>query len=496
MFSNSALEELIGDLEKVKQLKKFNQFAFFNPYPKQLQFIALGGKYRERALFANNQGGKTITVCGEVAAHVTGKYPAWWPKTAKRFSGPVEFIVAGKTGISTRDILQKKLLGSAGSASNLGTGMIPKSDIVVESKIASHGAGGGIDYIEIRHLSGDLSRLFFRTYAQGPDLFQGVTLTGGIIFDEEPTEEVYDEGFMRIAATDGFMALSFSPQAGRTPIVKRFLDQRSNDRAFVNMSIFDSEHLSKERKEQIITKVREHEPHMYLPRIMGMPNLGENAVFPVDFENVKMDYPKLSEMPPELYYLWAIDPGIGHPFAAVLIGWERDTDCIHLIRALRIKGQTPMQHAFAMKQIAPAVPVAWPKDAGNREKSTGFALKESYAEHGLNMLTDHVTNSDGGVGLEPGLLEINERITTGRFKVNRALKEWFDEARDYHRDESGNVVAVEDDLMSASRYAIMAKMKGKQGSPDWGPARPKRAGGGRTAYAQGYSAKDELPFGY
>ena len=100
-----------------------------------------------------------------------------------------------------------------------------------------------------------------------------------------------------------------------------------------------------------------------------------------------------------------------------------------------------LEHAYAMKAIAGNIPVAWPKDAGNREKSSGVALKEFYKEHGLELLADHVTNSDGSVGIEPGILEMYERMKTGRLKVNRVLLEWFNEARDYHRDENGNVVA-------------------------------------------------------
>ena len=465
---DATLDEVILELEMLVKHKEDNQLAFFKPYPKQMEFISYGGQYRERAIFAGNQNGKTLVNCGEVSAHVTGLYPDWWPVSAKRFTGPTEFIIAGKTGQSTRDILQKKLLGAAGSISNLGTGMVPRSCIVVESKIASHGVGGGIDFIEIRHVSGGLSRLFFRTYAQGSDLFEGMTLSGGVIFDEEPGEEVYDEALMRIAATEGYLAIGFTPRFGRTKIVKRFLDQVSPDRKFVRMTIDDAQHFSPERREQM---KRGCLPWLYKPRILGEPSAGELAVFPVDLETLKRQYPMLQDMPPEYFYLWGIDPGIGHPFAAVLIAYDRDRDIIHILKVIRVKDQTPLQHSYAMKQVAENVRVSWPKDAGARHPGATDLTSyiKLYKQMGLDMLPDWATNEDGSVGLEAGIIDIYQRMTTGRLFVNKDLTEWFEEARDYHRDDNGNIVPIDDDIMSAMRYAcMMVKRKGLQGIPGRG----------------------------
>jgi hypothetical protein len=47
-----------------------------------------------------------------------------------------------------------------------------------------------------------------------------------------------------------------------------------------------------------------------------------------------------------------------------------------------------------------------------------------------------------------------ERMQTGRLKVFAHLADWFEEFRLYHRDD-GKVVKLRDDLMSATRYALM-----------------------------------------
>ena len=51
-------------------------------------------------------------------------------------------------------------------------------------------------------------------------------------------------------------------------------------------------------------------------------------------------------------------------------------------------------------------------------------------------------------------MEMLDRMQTGRLKVFRHLNEWFEEFRLYHRAD-GKVVKEADDLMSATRYAIM-----------------------------------------
>jgi hypothetical protein len=46
------------------------------------------------------------------------------------------------------------------------------------------------------------------------------------------------------------------------------------------------------------------------------------------------------------------------------------------------------------------------------------------------------------------------RMEAGRFKVFKYLNDWFDEFRLYHRKD-GKVHKEGDDLMSATRYAVM-----------------------------------------
>jgi Terminase RNaseH-like domain len=58
------------------------------------------------------------------------------------------------------------------------------------------------------------------------------------------------------------------------------------------------------------------------------------------------------------------------------------------------------------------------------------------------------------VSVEAGLLDMLQRMESGRFKVVKHLNDWWEEFRLYHRKD-GKVVKESDDLMSATRYAVM-----------------------------------------
>ena len=68
------------------------------------------------------------------------------------------------------------------------------------------------------------------------------------------------------------------------------------------------------------------------------------------------------------------------------------------------------------------------------------------------MIHKHFENPEGGISVEPGIMDILQRMQTGRFKVFNYLNLWFEELRMYHRKD-GKIIKVHDDLMSATRYA-------------------------------------------
>ncbi len=147
-------------------------------------------------------------------------------------------------------------------------------------------------------------------------------------------------------------------------------------------------------------------------------------------------------------------------FAAALILWDRDNDVVHLHHTVKIADALPIQHAAAMKPIGSLVPVAWPHDGTQREKGSGEQLSTFYKAQGLHMLAEHATWPDGGYDMEAGILDMEDRMMTGRFKVASHLSDFWEEYRLYHR-KNGQIVKVKDDILSAVRVAMMMKRYGR-----------------------------------
>ena len=71
------------------------------------------------------------------------------------------------------------------------------------------------------------------------------------------------------------------------------------------------------------------------------------------------------------------------------------------------------------------------------------------------MMHTHFKNPGGDITVEPGIMEMLQRMETSRFKVFNYLNDWYEEIRMYHRKD-GKIVKNLDDLMSATRYAVQS----------------------------------------
>jgi phage terminase large subunit-like protein len=457
-------------LEFVAYRQKYHRLAYFIPYPKQAVFLLLGASKRERLLMAGNRVGKTETGAYEAALHATGDYPSDWK--GKRFDHPTIGWVCGQTSLAVRDICQAKLLGSPGVVSAQGTGMLPK-DSLVDTSLA-RGVTDAIDTVQVRHVSGGISIIRFKSYEQGRQKFQGEGLDW-IWFDEEPDIDLYAEGMTRIGEKNGIAWMTFTPLLGRSAVVLRFTDEPSPDRELVMMSIDDippDGHISPEAKKKIIEG---YLPHEREARSRGQPILGEGRIFTT--VEAAIVEPPITHIPYYWKKLWGIDFGIGHPFAAVLILWDVDNDVVHVHSTIRMADALVIVQAAAMKKIAIGVPVAWPRDGTERDPRSGEPLSKAYKDHGLKMLAEHATWPEGGMSTEAGIEEMDEREKTGRLKYAAHLSDLLEERRFYHR-KNGQIVKIKDDILSALRIAIMMKRFARAVPLGAVENRPPNEGGG------------------
>lgn len=219
--------ELLEEREQaLRETRLFQLYPDTGPlrrelYAKHLRFFKAGAdpENMERACIAANRVGKTWGIGGyETTLHMTGRYPEWWE--GRRFDHPVDAWASGDTSETTRDIVQHALMGPIGE---LGTGLIPAMDIIGEPTKRA-GVSQAMDTARIRHVSGGVSMLGFKSYDQGRRKFQG-TAKHVIWDDEEPPEDVYDEQLLRLMTVNGIMIGTFTPLMGLSKIVMRFMPE-------------------------------------------------------------------------------------------------------------------------------------------------------------------------------------------------------------------------------------------------------------------------------
>src|SRR5690606_11178198 len=219
---------------------------------------------------AGNQLGKTTAGAMEAAMHASGLYPDWW--CGRRFDRPTTGWAAGITRETTRDTVQRLLLGRTRGTE---LGALPECSIAKVSH--AYVPSGLADTIHVRHISGGISTIALKSYEKRREKWQGETLDW-VWFDEEPPADVYSEGLTRTAATGGLVFLTFTPLLGVSEVVRRFLYEPSPDRSVTRMTIEEAPHFSEEERARIIAA---YPPHEREARAKGEPQLGSGRIFPV-----------------------------------------------------------------------------------------------------------------------------------------------------------------------------------------------------------------------
>src|ERR1700722_15156936 len=248
-----SIDEIYEGLKLAYDRRQFEAWRYFHPYSKQQEFMDYGASYDERLLIAGNRVGKSDTGAFELSRHLTGVYPDDW-KGARwdQNSGPVKAWAAGPSGILVRDVGQTKLFGPPGVGDLMGTGFLPR-DCIIGQPSASRSAANAFDTAHIRHISGGVSHLGFKSYEQDRRIWQGDTLHF-IWFDEEPPLELYTEGQARLITTSGKSCMTFTPLFGFSDVVKLYLepDEHGSRRIFVQMALADAGHMTPEMIERTL----------------------------------------------------------------------------------------------------------------------------------------------------------------------------------------------------------------------------------------------------
>ena len=407
-------------------------------YPKHMHCFAAGINRTSRLVMAANGVGKTLGLGGyELACHLTGQYPNWWP--GHRYTAPVKAWFVGKSRQTTRDNQQAVLLGAVNAESE-GGGLIPTDCIDFDSLRRWPGAGGLVEQVRIRHSSGGWSHLGARSYDQGLDAFFGANLDAAWM--DEPVDEVliYSEIMARFrGSSHPLMLVTFTPKHGASPLVVMFTEEQDDSRALISITWDDVPHLSEAYKRDTLANTP---PYMRDTVSKGIPALGVGAVYPIPEDS-------FIEEPFEIPSHWPRCVGFDHGWhntAAVWGAWSRDEDCWHLY-AEHKAGQLMIPiHAAALKAKGDWIPVLG--DARHTSTIDGTKLLDEYKSSGVRIYPAAKQGKDAKIE------KVRTGLAAGKIKVFKTLAKWLEEYRMYHYDDHGKIVKVNDHLMDATQYLI------------------------------------------
>lgn len=443
--------ELLNLLEEKALRARENKIQLLYPdegflrrglYPKHIAFMSAGKNHRERLFLSANRVGKTEGVgLYELTLHLTGDYPPWWG--GRRFDKAIKAWAAGDTKQTVREILQDKFLGKPGE---WGTGILPKKYIHNKPVRAGGSIADAVEIVYVKHKSGGVSQVTFKSYDQKREAFQG-TEQDFILLDEEPPENIYIECLLRTMTNNGMLMLTFTPLRGLSDVVLHFLPGgevlENKSGKFVTMASWDDvPHLSEEVKNELYSAIP---PFQRDSRSRGIPQLGSGAIYPVPESDILVDDFSIPDFWPKVF---GMDVGWNRT-ACLWMAIDPETH-IQYLYSEYYRGQAePVIHTEAIKSRGAWIPGVIDPAARGRGQKDGDQLLQTYLNLGLDL--EPAINT-----VEAGIYNTWQALSVGKLKVFNSLSNWRQEFRQYSRDEKGAVVKKNDHLMDVMRYLVMS----------------------------------------
>lgn len=434
----------ISDFDRVFMEVCREESVYYEPHMKQLEFHGAGLRAKQRMFLAANRSGKTFCGCFEVACHLTGRYPGWW--NGYRYRRGIKAWVLSKTSSVVRDTLQRYFFDGFSTISLVGAGDIKK----IERK---SGVSGAYDRVFVNHVGGGVSCIEFKSYDQGRDSLQSMTVDV-VLMDEEPVDYgVYTECLTRLMGTSehhyGMMLLTMTPLHGYTDLVRGFLDidrgEVVDGRWWCGATWEDNPYLSEVDKRELIKSYR---PHEIEARTRGVPSLGSGMVYPVVESMILSDVFEIPDHWPRVY---GLDFGWTAPTAALFGAHDRDNDVVYFYAEYAISELTPQVHASNLLRMgADVIPGVYDPAGLQSGIRDGEKLAVVYQDVGLRLL------SKADNAKEAGIARVLTRMQNGQLKIFRTLDKTLTELRMYARDEEGIVRKGNDHLMDCMRYVAMS----------------------------------------
>lgn len=466
-----AIQEIVSDrdllvqllAEKDKRTKRRKFYAYYPEtgplrrelYKKHMIGFKATALHKQVWAMAGNRVGKTEGwLLYAITCALTGRYPDWWE--GRRWNRPVTVWLASTTSTKTRDVLQKKLLGPANEK---GTGLIPADDII--NTTAKSGVSEAVDTLYVRHLSGGVSTVQFKSYDQGRAAFEGAEIDiAGL--DEEPPVDVYGEIAVRLMTVNGSLWCSFTPLEGMTELIVNEYPDGFPDKVIpeglthsgkyvFTMTWDDVPHLTEEMKEEMWRTIP---ANLREARKKGLPLGSVGLIYPYGDETFLCDPIVIPDTWKKCY---GFDVG-WNKTAAIFGAIDPNSDTCYLYSEHYQGQQEPPVHASAIKNRGPWIPGVIDPASRGRSQIDGRKLIDLYKAEGLDL---YLANN----AREAGILKVGKQLTEGKVKIFRTLPNVQRELRLYRRDDDGDIIKENDHLMDAMRYLVMSGLEKARVSP-------------------------------
>lgn len=433
-------------------IKRVSRKAFleWEPYVTQARLVQSSKRFI--GLLGGNQSGKSITAAHKVAWALTGVYPDWY--RGPRSKSAQDWWVVGETNETTRDTCQHRLLGK--DIDKPGEGGLLSPEYIAGKPSRRTGITGAVDTVRVKHISGGVSNLTFKSYQQGRTALASATLDG-IWVDEEPPQDCFDEMVMRLIARNGQMIITFTPLLGHTALYKFLTEPKPGTSiAFGFLTWDEAKHLTEEAKLSI-SAMYAGNPGQLKARMTGKATISTGLIFPFEWKEISVKDFVMEKHWPRLA---GLDLGWKHPTAAPVAALDRDSDTIYVYGAYRQAEKHYSIHAAALRKFGD-IDFACDPAGLQTEKASGEKLMQLYLDEldpgWVDRPEEDRTIFKAKNGVEWGNNIVYERIATERMFFFRSLKLIEEEISTYRWDEKGKVYKVNDDLMDGIRYMTVSE---------------------------------------
>jgi len=448
VINSEALESL--DLSAFYEDLAYRGLDFI-PHEKQRKFLE--APTYTSLLSAGNGFGKTKLGCHIVARHALGSYPDDW--NGRKFNRAISIWIAAPKYETIQRVIIPYLFGNENVL-----GMIPASYILKENRIGSLLKG-----VQIRHSSGGVSSLLFKSYKSPASEFESEKVDL-ILLDEPPPIRTYTACVSRLrddGRGQGIMIITATPvgESGMSSNIPFFLDymQRYNEETkeqefippetpyegkfYMHGSWDDSPHLTEDTKNFLRSAIPAHELQA---REKGIPSFHAGLVHPVpEKEFVINPIP----IPNHWAKICGMDIGWDHPTTVVFLAKDRDSGKIYLYSEYKKSYLNVAQHVTNLSALGVnKIPTFCDPSGRQTDKESGRRLIDSYRQAGLNLIPSRYAK-------EFAVTEINKMLAEGDFKVFSTCRSWLSEYRLYARDGKGKILKGNDDLMDATQFAVL-----------------------------------------